>query len=52
MNSNQISRFKEDFGYFMYEGHMHEIYIHMVGCLNQPELLQMIPRRKVPKCSV
>lgn len=50
MNSNQISRFKEDFGHFMYEGYMHKIHMLMVGCLNQPELLLMISSRKVPKC--
>lgn len=52
MNSNQISRFKEDFGYLMHEGYKQEIHTLVAGCLNQPELLQMIPSRRVPKRSV
>lgn len=52
MNGNKISRFKKDFGDFMHEGYMHKIHTLMVGCLNQPELLQMIPSKKIPKCSV
>lgn len=45
MDSNQISRFK-DFGHFMHAGYVQEIHALMAGCLNQPELLQIIPSRK------
>lgn len=51
MDSSQICSFKEDFGHFMHEGYMQEIHALMAGCLNQPELLQMIPSRMGPKLS-
>lgn len=52
MNSNEISRFREDFGHFMHEGYMNKIHTLMVECLNQSGLLQMIPSKKELKCSV
>lgn len=48
MASNQISIVKEGFYHFMHEGYVHEIHALIAGCLNQPELLQMIPSRKDP----
>lgn len=52
MDSNQISRFKEDFGYFIHERYVQEIYAFVAGCLNQSELSQMIPGRKGPKFGI
>lgn len=52
MDSNQISRFKEDFDHFMHEEYVQEIHALMAWCLNQPELLQMIPSGRGPKFNI